>query len=74
MTNTIRVKQSAVAGKVPTTAQLQLGELAVNTTDGKLYLKKNVSGTESIVEVGAGGGGGTTVNVPDFLLQNAGII
>jgi hypothetical protein len=57
MTNTIRVKQSAVAGKVPTTAQLQLGELAVNTTDGKLYLKRNVSGTESVVEIGAGGGG-----------------
>ncbi len=53
MPNTIKVKQSAVAGKVPTTAQLQLGELAVNTTDGKLYTKKNVSGTESVVEIGA---------------------
>jgi hypothetical protein len=42
-----------VAGKVPTTAQLQLGELALNTTDGKLYFKKNVSGTESIVTVSA---------------------
>jgi hypothetical protein len=66
MTNTIRVKQSAVAGKVPTTAQLQLGELAVNTTDGKLYLKQNVSGTESVVEVGGGGlplTGGTLTGV-----------
>ena len=59
MANTIKVKQSSVAAKVPTTAQLTLGELAVNTTDGKLFLKKSVSGTESIVEIGAGAGGGS---------------
>ncbi len=53
MAQVIKVKQSSVAGKVPTTAQLQLGELALNTTDGKLYFKKNVSGTESIVTVSA---------------------
>lgn len=51
MANTIKVRQSSVAGKVPTTAQLALGELAINTTDGKLFLKKNVSGKESIVDV-----------------------
>jgi hypothetical protein len=32
-----------------------LGELAVNVTDGKLYLKKSASGIESIVDVTAGG-------------------
>ena len=53
MAHEIKVKQSSVAGKVPTTAQLQLGELALNTTDGKLYFKKNVSGSESIVTVSA---------------------
>lgn len=53
MAQVIKVKQSSVAGKVPTTAQLQLGELALNTTDGKLYFKKSVSGTESIVTVSA---------------------
>ena len=53
MAQVIKVKQSSVAGKVPTTAQLQLGELALNTTDGKLYFKKNVSGSESIVTVSA---------------------
>ena len=44
-------KRSSVAGKVPTTAQLGLGELAINTTDGKLYLKKSVNGVESVVDV-----------------------
>ncbi len=53
MAQVIKVKQSSVAGKVPTTTQLQLGELALNTTDGKLYFKKNVTGTESIVTVSA---------------------
>ena len=52
MANGIQLKRSAVPGKVPTTTDLQLGELGVNTHDGKVYLKKNVGGTESIVEVG----------------------
>lgn len=53
----ITIKRSAIAAKVPTTAQLALGELAVNTHDGKLYLKKD-DGAESIVEIGAGKSGG----------------
>lgn len=53
MANVLIIKRSAVAAKVPTTADLQLGELAINTYDGKLYLKKD-DGTASIVEVGAG--------------------
>ena len=62
MANTIQLRRSATANAVPTTAQLALGELAINTTDGKLYLKKNVSGTESIVEIG---GGGASISVSD---------
>ena len=52
MTNPILIKRSAVAAKAPATTDLSLGELAINTVDGKLYLKKNVTGTETIVEVG----------------------
>ena len=46
MPNTLLVKRTTVAGRVPTTAQLAAGELAVNVTDGKLYLNitKNVVG------------------------------
>lgn len=57
MANTFRLKRSAVQGRVPTTSDLQLGELALNTYDGKLYTKKD-TGTASIVEIGAGGSGG----------------
>jgi len=47
--STIKLRRSATAAKVPTTTALSLGELAINTYDGKLYIKKNVTGTESIV-------------------------
>lgn len=54
MPNTIQVKRSSVAGKLPTTTDLALGEFAINTNDGRVYIEKN-DGTASIVEVGAGG-------------------
>ena len=41
MANTIQVKRSAVPAKVPTTSDLALGEIAVNTYDGKMYIKKD---------------------------------
>lgn len=53
MANTILLKRSAVPGKVPTTSDIPLGSLALNTYDGKLYTKKSVSGTETVIEVGA---------------------
>jgi hypothetical protein len=55
MANTVRLKRSAVQGRTPTTSDLALGEIALNTYDGKLFIKKN-DGTDSIVEIGAGGG------------------
>lgn len=53
MPNTIRVKRSSVASKVPLVSDLALGEIAINTYDGKVFIKKN-NGTDSIVEIGAG--------------------
>lgn len=57
MAQTILLKRSAVAGKVPTTSDIPLGSLALNTYDGKLFTKKSVSGVESVVELSGGGGG-----------------
>ena len=57
MANTIVLRRSAVAGKTPAVGDLQLGELALNTYDGKLYTKKD-NGTASIVELSGGGSGG----------------
>ncbi len=54
----MKFKRSAVPAKVPSIADLALGELAINTYDGKLFLKKD-DGTQAIVEIGSGGGGGS---------------
>ena len=49
MTQPILLKRSATAAKVPLATDLQLGELAVNTTDGKVFMKL---GAGTIQEVG----------------------
>jgi hypothetical protein len=51
MANLIKLKRSATSGNNPTTSNLELGELAINTYDGNLFFKKSVSGTESILSV-----------------------
>lgn len=43
MAQSIILKRSAQAGKTPDTASLNLGELAINTYDGKVFLKKSGS-------------------------------
>ena len=61
MASTIKVKRSAVQGKAPTAGNLETGEIALNTRDGRLYSK----GTQ-VFEVGANthslfvGAGGVT--------------
>jgi hypothetical protein len=67
MANVIKIKRSAVASKVPTTGDLQLGELAINTYDGKLYTKKD-NGTASIVEIG-----GSATGVSSFSAGTTGL-
>ena len=52
MSQVIKLKRSAVPSNVPTTAQLELGEIAINTYDGKMFIKKD-DGFQSIVEIGA---------------------
>lgn len=52
MANTIKLKRSSTADAVPTTGQLALGEIAINTNDGKVYIKKN-DGSDSVILVGA---------------------
>jgi hypothetical protein len=57
MATPIRIKRSAVPNKKPTKEQLQLGELAVNFYDGKVFFKQDTNGVgigTRIVEIGAG--------------------
>lgn len=53
MANTIKLKSSAVAGKIPTTSDLELRELGINTFDGAIYMKRD-SGTAAIIRIAQG--------------------
>ena len=51
----IKIKRSSVEGKKPTTSDINLGELALNTYDGELYTRRERAGIGTdIVPVGAG--------------------
>lgn len=51
MANTFILKNSSVAGKVPTTSDLEFGELAINTHDGIAYLKYNDGTGDKIAQI-----------------------
>lgn len=50
MAQNILLKRSGVAGKTPTTSSLNVGEIAINTYDGKVFLHKSGS-AESIEQI-----------------------
>ena len=50
MAQVIKLKRTAVQGKIPTTSNLDLGELAINTYDGRIFFEKD-DGTPSIQEI-----------------------
>ena len=50
MATNIRHKRSAVAGKQPIVPQLQSGELAINTADGKIYLLRDDNTVQDITK------------------------
>jgi hypothetical protein len=57
----IRFKRSSVPNKIPSVSDLPLGEIAINTNDGEVYIARNRPGIGTdIVRVGAGA---TVINV-----------
>jgi len=50
MAQLVKLKRTSVEGRKPTTSNLSLGELAINTYDGKIYFEKD-NGTPSIKEI-----------------------
>ena len=59
MANKIILKKTSTASKVPLSTDLEVGEIAVNLADQKLY-SKDASGTVILVGQGAGGAGDVT--------------
>jgi hypothetical protein len=43
MSQIVKLRRSSVSGQKPTNSNLQLGELALNTTYGKVYMAKSGS-------------------------------
>jgi len=58
---TLLLKKSTVAGKVPTTSDLQAGEICLNFADAKIFGRH--PGNSSIVTF-TGGGGGSGPSTP----------
>lgn len=51
MSQIVKLRRSSVSGQKPTNTNLQLGELALNTTDGKVYMSKSGSLGPSVEEL-----------------------
>ena len=68
MTNIVQLKRSSVAGKAPAVSDLAPGELAINTHDGRLFLRKD-NGTASIVDVT----GASATGSIGFLIEGGGV-
>ena len=50
MASLIKNKRSSINGKIPTIEQLEFGEIAVNTHDGKIFLKTEVDAEQIVVQ------------------------
>ena len=50
MAQVVKLKRTAVQGKIPTTSSLELGELAINTYDGRIFFERD-NGIPSIQSV-----------------------
>jgi len=50
MASIVQLKRSALTGKVPGTGSLNLGELALNTYDGKIFFRRSGS-TDTVQEI-----------------------
>ena len=50
MAQVVKLKRTSVEGRKPTTSNIELGELAINTFDGKIYFEKD-NGSPTILEI-----------------------
>ena len=77
MSNTLfKLKRSAVKGKAPTTGNLELGELAINTNDGRVFFKTTDSAASSAIVTlrEISGGTGITETAGEISITNTGVV
>jgi len=68
MTAVIKLKRSETADSVPTTSDLAVGEVAVNTADQKIYIRDS---GDNIVQLGGSSSGGSGENVSWAVAQSS---
>lgn len=52
----LKLRRSAVPGRIPSTSSLDFGEIALNTYDGLIFIKKSGSAGEQVVTIGSTSG------------------
>ena len=78
MTTVFKPKRSEVAASIPTSGQLEVGEIALNITDGKFFSKttagvvKEVGGAGAITLQGVTNNGAISTN--DIILNGADLV
>ena len=74
MAQNIKLKRSSVSGKVPTTSNLEAGELAINTADGKVFFERDNNTVQGIFTTNALTTGSLWQSGSDsYFLSNVGI-
>ena len=79
MSTNIKLKKSSIAGRIPSTSDLDYGELAINYADGKLFYKNSSNQIKSFIDsaavqslidnVSTGGGGTDSASVISLILS-----
>ena len=62
----LKLRRSAVPGKVPTTSSIDYGEIALNTYDGLAFMKKSGSNGEEVIAIGSPVDTGSFVTTSSF--------
>ena len=65
MSTSIKLKKSSISGRVPSTSDLDYGELAINYADGILYFKNSGNTVQSINASPTGIDSAATINLID---------
>ena len=79
MSTNIKLKKSSIAGRIPSTSDLDYGELAINYADGKLFYKNSYNQIKSFIDsaavqslidnINTGGGGTDSASVISLILS-----
>jgi len=76
MSTVFKLKRSSVKGKAPTTSNIDLGEIAINTNDGRLFFKTTDSASSSAIVTlrEISGGTGITETAGEISITNSGVV